>query len=84
MISQVASNKSDSTDLDLTRNDLCWQKFKLRFNEIVRDVIRFAKAIPGFAELDLEDQISLLKGGGFEVRFLECQVGSKLSSRISN
>jgi len=45
----------------------CWQKFQQRFNEIVRDVIRFAKFIPGFTDLDLNDQISLLKGAGFEV-----------------
>jgi len=45
----------------------CWQKFQQRFNEIVRDVIRFAKFIPGFTELDLNNQISLLKGAGFEV-----------------
>jgi len=44
-----------------------WQKFQQSFNEIVRDVIRFAKFIPGFTELDLNDQISLLKGAGFEV-----------------
>lgn len=47
--------------------DMCWQKFKSRFNDVVRDVIRYAKQIPGFAELDLDDQIALLKGGGFEV-----------------
>jgi len=45
----------------------CWQMFQQRFNEIVRDVIRFAKFIPGFTELYLNDQISLLKGAGFEV-----------------
>ena len=45
----------------------CWQRFQQRFNEIVRDVIRFAKFIPGFTELDLNDQILLLKGAGFEV-----------------
>jgi len=45
----------------------CWNVFQQRFNEIVRDVIRFAKFIPGFTELDMNDQISLLKGAGFEV-----------------
>jgi len=50
--------------------ETCWQRFQQRFNEIVRDVIRFAKFIPGFTELDLNDQISLLKGAGFEVTFL--------------
>lgn len=47
--------------------DICWQKFKLRFSDVVRDVIRFAKFIPGFQTLDLDDQVSLVKGGGFEV-----------------
>ena len=46
----------------------CWQRFKSRFNEIVRDVIRFAKKIPSFSDLDIEDQVNLIKGGCFEVR----------------
>jgi len=57
--------------MELDRNcggDLCWQKFKLRFSEVLRDVIRFAKFIPGFQTLDLDDQVSLVKGGAFEVR----------------
>ena len=46
----------------------CWQRFKSRFNEIVRDVIRFAKKIPSFSDLDIEDQVNLIKGGCFEVK----------------
>jgi len=61
---QVEDSVSDSEALE---GDSCWQKFQERFNEIVRDVVRFAKFIPGFSELDLNDQISLLKGAGFEV-----------------
>ena len=34
---------------------------------MVRDVIRFAKKVPGFTALDLDDQVSLIKGGCFEV-----------------
>jgi hypothetical protein len=48
-------------------SDLCWQRFKTRFNEVVRDVIHFAKKIPGFSVLDLDDQVCLIKGGCFEV-----------------
>jgi len=54
-------------DTDASDSEACRQKFQQRVNEIVRDVIRFAKFIPGFTELDLNDQISLLKGAGFEV-----------------
>lgn len=39
----------------------------MRFNNIVRDIVKFAQKIPGFAGLDLEDQVCLIKGGGFEV-----------------
>jgi hypothetical protein len=65
-------NGNGDTNVDLpdgesVTGDICWQKFKQRFNEIIRDVIRFAKLLPGFADLDLDDQIALLKGGGFEV-----------------
>ena len=48
-------------------NNVCWHKFKCRFNEVVRDVIRFAKKVPGFTSLDLDDQVGLIKGGCFEV-----------------
>ena len=49
------------------QNQLCWQRFKTRFNDVVRDVIKFAKKVPGFTALDLDDQVSLIKGGCFEV-----------------
>lgn len=49
-------------------SDMCWQRFKTRFNDIVRDTIRFAKKIPGFSQLEMEDQLSLIKGGCFEVK----------------
>ena len=52
---------------DTNRGDICWQKFKMRFNDIVRDVVRFAQKIPGFTGLDLDDQVCLIKGGSFEV-----------------
>ena len=67
---------STSQDPDSNNHgaDLCWQRFKTRFNEVVRDVIRFAKKIPGFMTLDLEDQVSLIKGGCFEVGQLNCKI----------
>jgi len=74
---QVEDSVCDNEALD---NETCWQKFQQRFSEIVRDVIRFAKFIPGFTELDLNDQISLLKGAGFEVTFL---AGSIFFRKIS-
>jgi len=64
---QIEDSVSDTEALN---SRTPWQRFQQRFNEIVRDVIRFAKFIPGFTELDLNDQISLLKGAGFEVTFL--------------
>ena len=65
-IYQVTFNCVSRT-LQTDTGSACWQQFKYRFNEVVRDVIRFAKKIPGFTNLVLEDQISLIKGGCFEV-----------------
>ena len=48
---------------------MCWHHFQMRLNRTIEDVVCFAKKIPGFAELDQDDQISLIKGGCFEVRF---------------
>lgn len=50
------------------RLDLCWQAFKSGFNNGVRDVIHFSKTIPGFPDLDIEDQVTLIKAGCFEVK----------------
>jgi hypothetical protein len=47
---------------------MCWQLFKKRFSDIIRDVVQFAKKIPGFVELDLSEQVHLIKHGSFEVR----------------
>jgi len=75
---QVEDSVCDNEALD---NEMCWQKFQQRFSEIVRDVIRFAKFIPGFTELDLNDQISLLKGAGFEVTSLSGSIVLKSITR---
>lgn len=40
----------------------------MSFTPAVREVVEFAKRIPGFRELSQHDQISLLKAGTFEVR----------------
>lgn len=39
----------------------------MSFTPAVREVVEFAKRIPGFRELSQHDQISLLKAGTFEV-----------------
>ncbi|XP_062866469.1 nuclear receptor subfamily 1 group D member 2b [Trichomycterus rosablanca] len=44
-----------------------WQEFSMSFTPAVREVVEFAKRIPGFKELLQHDQISLLKAGTFEV-----------------
>ena len=51
----------------LDRTNFVGRDFKTRFNDVVRDVIKFAKKVPGFTALDLDDQVSLIKGGCFEV-----------------
>ena len=54
-----------SNDIDV---NLVWNSFKKQLGNIVQDVISFAKTIPGFTKFDIQDQVSLLKAGGFEVR----------------
>lgn len=39
----------------------------MRLNKTIQDVVIFAKKLPGFSALDQDDQISLIKGGCFEV-----------------
>lgn len=45
-----------------------WEEFSLSFTPAVREVVEFAKRIPGFRDLSEHDQVSLLKAGTFEVR----------------
>ena len=52
---------------------MCWNAFQRLLNKSIQDVINFAKKIPGFTNLDQEDQISLIKGGCFEVREKDAQ-----------
>ncbi|XP_036413886.1 nuclear receptor subfamily 1 group D member 2a isoform X2 [Colossoma macropomum] len=44
-----------------------WEEFSLSFTPAVREVVEFARQIPGFQELSQHDQVSLLKAGTFEV-----------------
>lgn len=44
-----------------------WEDFSLSFTPAVKEVVEFAKHIPGFRELSQHDQVSLLKAGTFEV-----------------
>ena len=45
-----------------------WEEFSQSFTLAVREVVEFAKKIPGFRDLSQPDQVSLLKAGTFEVR----------------
>ncbi|XP_074647621.1 uncharacterized protein LOC141903411 [Tubulanus polymorphus] len=64
-ISIVADPYNEIPEEDLPK--VCWQGFLMRFNEVLQDVVRFAKRIPGFTSLNTEDQINLIKGVCFEV-----------------
>ncbi|XP_062841386.1 nuclear receptor subfamily 1 group D member 2a isoform X2 [Trichomycterus rosablanca] len=44
-----------------------WEEFSLSFTPAVREVVEFARQIPGFRDLSQHDQVSLLKAGTFEV-----------------
>ncbi|KAL6109622.1 nr1d2 [Pungitius sinensis] len=44
-----------------------WEEFSQSFTPAVRDVVDFAKSIPGFRDLTEHDQVALLKAATFEV-----------------
>ncbi|KAM4692550.1 nuclear receptor subfamily 1 group D member 1 [Rhinophrynus dorsalis] len=44
-----------------------WEDFSLSFTPAVREVVDFARHIPGFRDLTQQDQVTLLKAGTFEV-----------------
>ncbi|OWF42026.1 uncharacterized protein LOC110461666 [Mizuhopecten yessoensis] len=48
-------------------NDNCWEDFSEFFSPAIKSVVDFAKAIPGFALLNPDDQVTLLKASTFEV-----------------
>lgn len=51
-----------------------WEEFSMSFTPAVKEVVEFAKRIPGFRDLSQHDQVNLLKAGTFEVGFVypEC------------
>ena len=49
-----------------------WKGFQVRLNDVIKQVVSFAKKVPGFVELHTEDQINLIKGGCFEVSLHFC------------
>ncbi|CAH2282785.1 nuclear receptor subfamily 1 group D member 2 [Pelobates cultripes] len=44
-----------------------WEEFSRSFTPAVKEVVEFAKRIPGFKDLSQPDQVNLLKAGTFEV-----------------
>ncbi|GAA6093599.1 nuclear receptor subfamily 1 group D member 1 isoform X2 [Tachysurus ichikawai] len=59
-------NMHPQTDSNKTPQEI-WEDFSLSFTPAVREVVEFAKHIPGFSSLSQNDQITLLKAGTFEV-----------------
>lgn len=47
-----------------------FHRIQVRAAEAVREVTEFAKSIPGFVDLDLNDQVTLLKHGVMEVMII--------------
>ena len=56
-----------------------WEEFSHSFTPAVREVVEFAKKIPGFRDLSQPDQVSLLKAGTFEVRCYLCPHATHIS-----
>ena len=44
-----------------------WESFSQCFTPAVKEVVEFAKSIPGFQNLSQHDQVMLLKSGTFQV-----------------
>lgn len=44
-----------------------WESFSQCFTPAVKEVVEFAKSIPGFQTLSQHDQVMLLKSGTFQV-----------------
>ncbi|XP_029362125.1 nuclear receptor subfamily 1, group D, member 4a [Echeneis naucrates] len=44
-----------------------WESFSQCFTPAVKEVVEFAKGIPGFQELSQQDQVMILKSGTFQV-----------------
>ncbi|KAH9495821.1 hypothetical protein Btru_013394 [Bulinus truncatus] len=72
VIGKIISQHLKSANPGTTPGEMCWHHFQMRLNRTIEDVVCFAKKIPGFADLDQDDQISLIKGGCFEVACVVC------------
>ncbi|KAJ8273834.1 hypothetical protein GJAV_G00106010 [Gymnothorax javanicus] len=59
-------NTSPFVDPHMSGQDV-WEAFSNSFTPAVREVVEFAKRIPGFRDLSQSDQVNLLKAGTFEV-----------------
>lgn len=59
-------NTSPHVNLNKSGHEV-WEEFSHSFTPAVREVVEFAKKIPGFRDLSQHDQVSLLKAGTFEV-----------------
>ncbi|KAL4240487.1 hypothetical protein ACF0H5_001278 [Mactra antiquata] len=84
LVSEHMDKSSSFQALDgrpLKSGEVCWNSFQSLLNKSIQDVINFAKKIPGFTNLDQEDQISLIKGGCFEVA---CVVHAQFIDADSN
>ena len=58
------------------------QDFSERFLPAIRDVVEFAKRLPGFSLLAEDDKVTLLKPGVFEV--LLVRLASMFDSQVSS
>ncbi|XP_025106188.1 nuclear receptor subfamily 1 group D member 2-like isoform X2 [Pomacea canaliculata] len=56
----------DLSSLSLSPTSI-WQKFVSSMVPEITKVVKFCKKLPGFMEIDQEDQIKLIKQGSFEV-----------------
>jgi nuclear receptor subfamily 1 group D protein 2 len=59
-----------------------WEEFSLSFTPAVKEVVEFAKRIPGFRDLSQHDQVNLLKAGTFEVGFIYLQQWARACSVV--
>ncbi|GAB1606392.1 nuclear hormone receptor family member nhr-48 isoform X1 [Argonauta hians] len=63
-------NKSkilEALDGKNSASDLMWRQFLTNMVPEITNVVQFCKRLPGFSEIDQEDQIKLIKQGTFEV-----------------
>lgn len=59
-------NKTPFVDPNKSGHEI-WEEFSKSFTPAVKEVVEFAKRVPGFRDLSQHDQVNLLKAGTFEV-----------------